>query len=91
MWLVFWQRQKTVSEKGVEIVTVEINGDPKTGFTLIDSIAANDDHLPLFLIAKGVTFRCHKQFGRLFPGSIDHSKSGWVNEELFFRFLSFIR
>jgi hypothetical protein len=35
MWLVFWQPRKTVSEKGVEIVTVEINGDPKAGFTLM--------------------------------------------------------
>jgi hypothetical protein len=90
MWLVFWQPRKTVSEKWVETVTVEINGGPKACFTLIGSIAANGDRFSLFLITKGVTFRCHKQFGRLFPGSIDHSKSWWVNEELFLRFLPFI-
>jgi hypothetical protein len=75
----------------VETATVEINGDPKAGFTLIGSIAANGDRLSLFLIAKGVTFLYHNQFGRLFPGFIHHSKSGWVNGELFLRFLCFIR
>jgi hypothetical protein len=80
-----------VSEKEVETVRVETHGDPKAGFTLIGSIAANGDRLSLFLIAKGVTFLCHNQFVRLFPGSIDHSKSGRVNEELFLRFLCLIR
>jgi hypothetical protein len=34
MWLILWQRRKTVAEKGVESVEIELNGDPKAGFTL---------------------------------------------------------
>jgi hypothetical protein len=75
----------------VESVKIEVYGDAKTGFILVGSIAANGGRLPLVLIAKGVTAGCHKQFGRLFPGNIDYSKSSWVNRELFLRFLSFIR
>jgi hypothetical protein len=53
MWLVFWQPRKTVADTGVEAVQIEIDGDPKAWSTLIGSIAANGDILPLFLIAKG--------------------------------------
>jgi hypothetical protein len=91
MWLVLWQPRKTIAEKGVESVKIAVNGDPKAGFTLIGSICANGERLPLFIIAKGLSARCHKQFGRSFPGAIAHSKSGWVNQEVFLDFLLFIR
>jgi hypothetical protein len=81
MGLVFWQLRKTVAEKWVESVKKEIHGDAKAGLTLVGSITANSDRLPLFLITRGVTTRCHSQFGRSFPGSIDHSKGGWVDQE----------
>jgi hypothetical protein len=77
MWLVFWKPRESVAEKGVESMKVKINGHTNAGFTLIGSMAANGDRLPSFLIAKGVTFRCQKQFGRPFPRSIDHAKSRW--------------
>jgi hypothetical protein len=58
---------------------IGVNGDPKVGFMLIGVITASGEKLPLFLIVKGLTQKCHKQFGRCFPGTIDHSKSGWAN------------
>jgi hypothetical protein len=90
MWRVLWQLRKSVAEKEVESVKVEIDADINAGFTLIGSMAVNGDGLPLFLIAKEVTARHHRQFGGFFPGSIDSSKSVSVKQELFLRFLSFI-
>jgi hypothetical protein len=66
MWLVLWQPRKTVAEKGVESVQIEISGDPKAGFTLIDPITASGQRLPLLLIAKGLTPKCQKEFGKNF-------------------------
>jgi hypothetical protein len=34
--------------------------------------------LPLFLVAKGLTPKCHMQFGKNFTRVADHSKSGWL-------------
>jgi hypothetical protein len=63
MWLILWQPRNTVAEKGVESTKIEVNGDPKAEFTLIEAITASGEKLPLFLIAKGFTQKCHKQFG----------------------------
>jgi hypothetical protein len=91
MWLVLWQPRKTVAGKGVESVKIEVSGDPKAGFTLIDPITASGQRLPLFLIAKGLTPKCYKQFGKNFTRVVDHSKSGWVNQDVFLRFPLFLR
>jgi hypothetical protein len=91
MWLVLWQPGKTVPEKGVESVKIEVSGDPKAGFTLIGAITASDQRLPLFLVVKGLTQKCHMQFGKNFTGVADHSKSGWVNQDVFLPFLLFFR
>jgi hypothetical protein len=87
IWVILCQPLKTVTEKGVESVKIEVNGDSKAGFTLIEVITASGETLPLFLIAKGLTQKCHKQFGRCFSGTIDHLKSGWANQGVFLRFL----
>jgi hypothetical protein len=83
MWLLFWQRRKTVVDTGVKAVKIEIDGDPKAGLTLIGSIVANGDTLPLFVVVKGRTSRLDDQFGPGFPRGISQSKSGWVNSEVF--------
>jgi hypothetical protein len=74
---ILWQPRKTVAEKGIENVKIEVNGDPTAGFTLIGAITASGAKLPLFLIAKEFAQKCHKQFGRCFPGTIDYSNNGW--------------
>jgi hypothetical protein len=81
MWFLFWQSRKIVADIGVESINTGIYGDPKAEFTLIGSIAANGDTLPLFLDAKERTCRYHKQFSPGFLGAISHSKSGWVNHK----------
>jgi hypothetical protein len=90
MWLILWQPRKTVDEKGVESVKIEVSGDPKAGFMLIGIITASGQWLPLFLVAKGLTPKCYMQFGMNFTGVADHSKSGWVNRDGFLRFLLFL-
>jgi hypothetical protein len=75
MWLLFWQPRKTVADTGVEAVKTEIDGDPKAGFTLIRSIRANGDTLPLFLVAKRRTSKYHTQFGLGSPESFRTPKA----------------
>jgi AcrR family transcriptional regulator len=60
VWLVLWQTHKTIAEKGVESVKIQVSGDPKAGFTFIGTITARGQRLPLFLVAKGRTPKCHK-------------------------------
>jgi hypothetical protein len=91
MWLVLWQLPKTVAEKGVESVKIKVSRDPEAGFMLIGVITASGQRLPLFLVAKGLISKCHMQFGKNFNGLADHSKSGWVNQDVFLRFLLFLR
>jgi hypothetical protein len=86
----FWQPRKTIAEKGVESVRIEVSGDPKAGFTLIGAITARGQRLPLFLVAKGLTSKCHQQFGKNFTEVADDSKSGWVNQDVFLLFLLFL-
>jgi hypothetical protein len=93
-WLVLYLPQKTVAPTGIETVKVEIDGDPKAGLTIMGAITAAGTKLPLFLIAKGLTRRCHEQFGDVadrFPAYIAHSRSGWVSQAVFNEYLSFVR
>jgi hypothetical protein len=64
-WLILYRPRKTVAPTGAETVKVEVDGDPKAGLTLMGTITAAGTKLPLFLVAKGLTRRCHKQFGDL--------------------------
>jgi hypothetical protein len=59
------------------------------------TITAAGTKLPLFLVAKGCTCRCHNQLGseltRRWPVHIAHSPSGWVTQPVFVEYLSFLR
>lgn len=55
MWLVFWQRPKRAAETGAEAAKADVNGDRRAVMTLIGSLTASRDELPLFLVAKGLT------------------------------------
>lgn len=94
-WLILYVPMKTVAPTGVETVKVSVDGDPKAGLTLLGTITAAGTKLPLFLVAKGRTDRCHKQFGadllQTWPVYIAHSPSGWVTQPVFLEYLSFLR
>jgi hypothetical protein len=57
-------------------VKIEVSGDPKAEFTLIGASTASGQRLALFLVANGLTPKCHKQFGKNFTGVAGHLKSG---------------
>jgi hypothetical protein len=94
-WLILYLPGKTVAEAGVETVKVHTEGDPKAGLTLLGTITAAGTKLPLLLVAKGLTSRCHKQLGiglsRRWPVCIAHSPSGWVTQAVFNIYLEFLR
>jgi hypothetical protein len=52
-----------VGEIGSEVVHNYAIGDAKANFTFFVSICADGSRLPLILIARGKTQRCHQQFG----------------------------
>jgi hypothetical protein len=68
MWLILWRPCKTVAEKGVESVKIEVNGDQKAGFKLIGAVTTSGEKFPLFFIAKRFTQKCYEQFGDAFRG-----------------------
>jgi hypothetical protein len=94
-WLILYLPAKTVAATGAETVKVYIDGDPKAGLTLLGTVTAAGTKLPLLLVAKGLTSRCHKQFGidlsERWPVYITHSPSGWVTQGVFNEYLVWLR
>jgi hypothetical protein len=99
-WLVLQPPKKTICFKGVESVHTMIEGDPKAGFTFIGAITKSGRKLPLYIIAKGKTHVCHKQFGgpQDHPNHIedvdfriDHSETGWVTQCVFNNYLRWLK
>jgi hypothetical protein len=92
-WLVIQPAPKTIVETGAESVHVEVLGDPKAGFTFMACISLDGEKYPLFFLAKGKSTQCHKQ---LMPDSLGrnyiwHSESGWMDQQAFEHYLSWIR
>jgi hypothetical protein len=91
-WLFCYMPPRTVTLKGIESVKVQSPGDPHQGFTMMASISAAGSKLPLFLIAKGLSERCHKQFGNHEDNYyVAHSKSGWMWQAVYLEYLQFLR
>jgi hypothetical protein len=92
-WHLVMAGDETVAEREAESVHQYVDGDPKANFSFFATITAEGQKLPLILIAKGKTYRCHKQFGH-HPGhqfDILHSPSGWSTEPLMLDYLDWLR
>jgi hypothetical protein len=63
-WRLVITSERTIAERGTEVVNRYVNGDIKPAFTFFASVEADGTKLPLVLAAKGRTSRCHKQFGK---------------------------
>jgi hypothetical protein len=59
-WYLVMAGDETVAERGAECVNQFVDGDPKANFSFFATITADGGKLPLILIAKGKTIRCHK-------------------------------
>jgi hypothetical protein len=92
-WLVVQAPKKIVAIKGSDSVRCLILGDPKAGFTFVGTICQTGLKLPIYAIARGKTDVCHKQFGMKHRDNceIDHSLSGWMTNEIYQRYLIWIR
>jgi hypothetical protein len=92
-WYLVMAGDETVAERGSECVNQYVDGDPKANFSFFATITADGRKLPLVLIAKGKTVRCHKQFGDhpQHEHHIWHSPSGWSTEPLMLDYLDWLR
>jgi hypothetical protein len=77
-WCLAITSERTIAERGIEVVNRYANGDIKAAFTFFASVVADGTKLHLVLVAKGTTTRCHKQLGKHehAPHEIWHSHNG---------------
>jgi hypothetical protein len=92
-WRLVQTSGRTVAPRGAEVVRRYVNGDVKASFTFFASVRADGTKLPLVLLAKGKTDRCHKQLGTHPRHQYDvwHSASGWSDARLVTRYLDWLR
>jgi hypothetical protein len=92
-WKVAMCSGVTIAPIGAEIVNCYINGCEKADFTFIATIRADGSKLPLVVLAKGITERCHKTFSNagVDASCIMHCKRGWCNEEIVQQYLFWLR
>ena len=94
-WKIAYVGELTWARKGSKEVKINIDYNDKDCFTTMAAITASNDKLPLFLIAKGDTERCHKQFRNILEmdpeSAISHSHKGWMTAEVMKEYLSWIR
>jgi hypothetical protein len=83
-WPIVISREQTVAERDTESVHQYLDGDPKADFSFFATMTADTQKLPLILIAKDKTDRCHKRFGRHDDHEfcVEHSLSGWSTKPL---------
>lgn len=84
----------TYAIKGSEGVDIHINHNQKKGVTIIATITADGRKLPLTIVCKGLTDRCHQQVSddRIISNEkILHSESGWSTHEVFKSYLEWVR
>jgi hypothetical protein len=92
-WRLVQVGDRTIAERGVEVVHSYVEGDAKACFTFFASCLADGSKLPLILLAKGKTARCHRQFGD-HPGydyRVWNSPTGWCKDYLVIDFLHVLR
>ena len=93
-WRLCYAGELTWAKKGAESVKINVNYNTKTCLTTLASITANGSKLPLYVLAKGKTDTCEFNQVRGIEGfkyQTDHSKSGWVTQDVMTRYLRWLR
>lgn len=90
-WRCYPADLRTWGTKGANDVRIYVNGAAKEGVTVLAAITATRCKLPLWIIAKGTTERCHAQLGNTQGHNVTHSESGWSTVETFSEFLMSLR
>jgi hypothetical protein len=88
-WHLVMAGEETIAERRAESVHQCVNSDPKANFSFFGTITAEGQKVPLILIARGRTCRCHKQFGDHPHRQFDiwHFPSGCSTEPLMLDYL----
>ena len=91
-WRILPNGMTTWANKGSDGVTVRIDDDSKAMITVMATITATGEKMPLFLIAHGKTRRVEaSQLGDVFPNVACHTESGWMTQEAIGAYLQWIR
>jgi hypothetical protein len=91
-WRVVPNGLLTWAPVGAENVDVCAEASDKDAITVLASITASYEKLPLFIIAKGRTSRVEtSQLGRTDGHQTAHSPSGWTTTETFHKYLHWLR
>lgn len=67
--------------------TCKYNDKQKEGVTLVVTIAANGEKLPLYFVTAGKTMRCTRKMKAPLPHQCFYSKSGWMKEHTMLHYL----
>jgi hypothetical protein len=98
-WSPLSARQKTVAPRGHPDHSSHYTGtDPKDHVTLIATISAAGDTLPLICIASGLSEACEAKFAKALKSECSrgdiffvHSPNGWVTSDISSQYLTFLR
>jgi hypothetical protein len=92
-WHLVMADDQAVAVRGAETVCHPCEGDAKANFSFFAKITADGSRLPLILVTKGKTDRCHKQLGShdSYIYDASHSSSGWSIVPLMTQYLKWLR
>jgi hypothetical protein len=95
-WPVVFANRKTWHKATAEKtehsdVVVKVDANVKSAFTVMASITANGETLPLYMLAKGKTAVCEKQLEAINENVIFHSQSGWMTIDVMEKYFEFLR
>jgi hypothetical protein len=84
--------EKSIAERGAEIIPRFTEADSKASFTFFATCAADGSKFPLILLVKEQIERCRKQFGSVgHPHELWQSPSGSCREDLVVDYLCWLR
>jgi hypothetical protein len=90
-WRIIPSGLLTWAPVGADEVSVRLNGNEKDTVTVLASVTASGNKLPLFAIAKGKTQRAEQNQLRSNETLVrDHSESGWSTIETFKHYLDWL-
>lgn len=87
-WKIYPSGILTWADTGSEDVQIDIGGDEKECLTVLASVTASGEKLPLYFLAKGKTMKVEDtQIGDVGEHWRNHSLNGWQNEDTFISYL----
>ena len=93
-WRLSYTGDMTWAKKGSPSTKINVDFDTKDCFTTVAAITASGKKLPLYVLASGLTERCEKGQVKIeteHEYATDHSKTGWVTEDVMKRYLKWLR